>query len=119
MVRLPFSIQMSISVKIIAEPVLGVAVGDSLVAVGRAAFADNGVAAGAHIAGLSVPGASDGALLRVHLKHTAVSRETHLGQRYVNTWLSETTTCLGLECQRKHLGRGLNMAGSMGCLAGG
>ena len=107
MLHLPFLFLMIISVmKIAAVAALEVIVGDSPVAVGRVAFADNGVFVGAHIVGLSEPGAYDGALLRVHLnldwpfaldKHTVATRETHLGLWYENTWLSETMTCPGLE----------------------
>lgn len=106
MLRLPFSFLMIISVMKIAVAVLEVTVDDSPVAVGRAAFADNGVFVEAHIVGLLEPGAYDGALLRVQLDldrpfvldtHTAVTRETHLGWRYGNTCLSETMTCPGLE----------------------
>lgn len=106
MLHLPFSFLMIISVTKIAVAVLEVIVGDSPVAVGRAAFADNGVFVEAHIVGLSEPGAYDGALLPVQLdldwpfaldKHTVATRETHLGWRYENTWLSETMTCPGLE----------------------
>ena len=106
MLHLPFLFLMIISVMKIAVAALEVIVGDSPVAVGRVAFADNGVFVGAHIVGLSEPGAYDGALLRVHLnldwpfaldKHTVATRETHLGLWYENTWLSETMTCPGLE----------------------
>ena len=106
MLHLLFSFLMIISVTKIAVAVLAVIVGDSPVAVGKAAFADNGVFVEAHIVGLSEPGAYDGALLRVQLDldrpfvldtHTAVTRETHLGWRCGNTCLSETMTCPGLE----------------------
>ena len=106
MLHLLFSFLMIISVTKIAVAVLAVIVGDSPVAVGKAAFADNGVFVEAHIVGLSEPGAYDGALLRVQLDldrpfvldtHTAVTRETHLGWWYGNTCLSETMTCPGLE----------------------
>ena len=106
MLHLLFSFLMIISVTKIAVAVLAVIVGDSPVAIVKAAFADNGVFVEAHIVGLSEPGAYDGALLRVQLdldrpfaldKHTVVTRATHLGWRYENTWLSETMTCPGLE----------------------
>lgn len=106
MLHLPFSFQMSIAAKRIVVVGPEVSVDDSPVAVGRAAFADNGVVAEAHIAGLSMPGAFDGALLRALIslgrpfaldKHTAATRETHLDWGYENTWPSEMMTCLGLE----------------------
>ena len=126
LLRLRSLLQVSISVRTgVAVP--EVVVGDFPVAAGRAAFAGNGGAVAARIVELSMPGACDGALLRVGStpdrssvpdKHTVVTRGIRLGWN-ADTWmLPETTTSLGLEYQRRRLGMERDMAGSLGCLAG-